>query len=185
MGSGTQVRSRSPVSASDRYHLFMVCNTTASISINLLLDMKNFNLKVFEVIILEWSRPLKQFLYYFLLGPDCGEDYDECKEESPCANGATCLNYQGGYNCTCTEGYKGRNCTEVDCDSVSCQNGGQCRTRPPPHNNKWMCQCPQYVHGKTNLCKFSYCLCHRQSMTFESSLIKQSYQEQVQEQILE
>lgn len=27
MGSGTQVRSRLPFSASDRYHLFMVCNT--------------------------------------------------------------------------------------------------------------------------------------------------------------
>lgn len=26
-GSGTQVRSRLPFSASDRYHLFMVCNT--------------------------------------------------------------------------------------------------------------------------------------------------------------
>lgn len=53
MGSGTQVRSRLPFSASDRYHLFMVCNTTAYISINLLLYLKNFNFKVFEVIILE------------------------------------------------------------------------------------------------------------------------------------
>ncbi|XP_061164593.1 protein crumbs-like isoform X2 [Saccostrea echinata] len=79
-------------------------------------------------------------------GPDCGEDYDECTAESPCANGATCLNYDGGYNCSCTEGYKGENCTVVDCDSVSCQNGGLCKPRPPL-NNTWMCECPLYVHG--------------------------------------
>ncbi|XP_056011712.1 protein crumbs-like isoform X4 [Ostrea edulis] len=79
-------------------------------------------------------------------GPDCGKDYNECTEESPCANGATCVNYEGDYNCSCTEGYKGKNCTEVDCDSVNCLNGGQCKHRPPL-NNTWMCECPTYVHG--------------------------------------
>lgn len=86
------------------------------------------------------------------LGPDCGIDYDECKEESPCENGATCLNYEGGYNCSCTEGYKGKNCTVVDCASVVCLNGGQCTHVQV--DNKWQCDCPKYVHGESDLLYF-------------------------------
>lgn len=33
-----------------------------------------------------------------------------CKS-NPCQNGATCFNYIGGYECQCTPGYSGKNCT--------------------------------------------------------------------------
>ena len=61
-------------------------------------------------------------------GKNCSEDIDEC-ESSPCENGATCLNYDGGFNCTCVDGYEGDLCGEwIDfCERLKpCQNGGTC-----------------------------------------------------------
>ena len=42
------------------------------------------------------------YLYRFL-------DMDEC-QNSPCQNGATCVNKQGSYECKCLRGYMGRHC---------------------------------------------------------------------------
>lgn len=103
---------------------------------------------------LTWMLTIQYYtLFDNTLGPDCGIDYDECKAESPCQNDATCLNYEGGYNCSCTEGYKGKNCTEVDCASVVCLNGGQCNHTQD--DSKWLCDCPKYVHGESNLLHLS------------------------------
>ena len=39
-------------------------------------------------------------------------DIDECAMEGYCANGATCTNLEGGYNCDCVEGWTGDRCDE-------------------------------------------------------------------------
>ena len=36
-------------------------------------------------------------------------DINECTN-SPCKNGATCVNLQGSYRCDCKSGYDGNNC---------------------------------------------------------------------------
>lgn len=40
----------------------------------------------------------------------CDEDIDECIVSSPCRNGATCVNTNGSYTCTCAKGYEGKDC---------------------------------------------------------------------------
>ena len=38
-------------------------------------------------------------------------DVDECAESvSPCLNGGTCINTEGGHNCTCPHGWHSENC---------------------------------------------------------------------------
>lgn len=44
-------------------------------------------------------------------------DVNECTN-SPCKNGATCVNLQGGYRCDCKSGYSGSNCETGDCGFV-------------------------------------------------------------------
>ena len=39
-------------------------------------------------------------------------DIDECQLKNPCANDGVCTNSEGTFNCLCTEGWTGRNCTE-------------------------------------------------------------------------
>lgn len=34
-------------------------------------------------------------------------DHDECKHDNPCSENAFCRNVQGGYRCTCKQGYAG------------------------------------------------------------------------------
>ena len=47
-------------------------------------------------------------------------DINECSDDSSnCAIGSTCVNTQGGYNCTCPEGYSGD----------GRQDGDRCRGR--------------------------------------------------------
>ena len=36
-------------------------------------------------------------------------DFNECLQLS-CANGGTCINIQGSYQCRCPEGWTGQNC---------------------------------------------------------------------------
>ncbi|XP_053380724.1 protein crumbs-like isoform X2 [Mercenaria mercenaria] len=78
----------------------------------------------------------------------CEHDVDECTS-SPgiCQNGAACNNTVGGYECTCTLGYKGKNCEIPDCGLISCQNSGTCRIS----QSKWNCLCPQFYEG--DLCE--------------------------------
>ena len=35
---------------------------------------------------------------------------NECTTTRPCRNGATCVNKNGGYDCLCVPGFKGKNC---------------------------------------------------------------------------
>lgn len=39
-------------------------------------------------------------------------DIDECKENNPCKNGATCINLIGGFECKCPSGYQGDTCDQ-------------------------------------------------------------------------
>ena len=59
-------------------------------------------------------------------GPTCALETNECAQ-SPCRNGATCVDLVGSYRCQCVAGYSGRNC-EVDineCAGSPCQNEGK------------------------------------------------------------
>ena len=39
-------------------------------------------------------------------------DIDECKENNPCRNGATCTDLIGGFECKCPSGYHGDTCDQ-------------------------------------------------------------------------
>ena len=39
-------------------------------------------------------------------------DVNECLDNSPCKNGATCVNNVGGYQCLCAPGYTGQHCDQ-------------------------------------------------------------------------
>ncbi|XP_071954313.1 cubilin homolog [Antedon mediterranea] len=45
------------------------------------------------------------------MGQQCESDIDECSDSTDkCVNGATCVNTQGSYTCTCVHGYAGIYC---------------------------------------------------------------------------
>lgn len=58
-----------------------------------------------------------------LTGTHCGQDIDECKT-TPCKNNGTCLNFDGGFNCTCPLQWSGPDCAKaVDfCEGEPCNN---------------------------------------------------------------
>ncbi|GFO32382.1 fibropellin-1, partial [Plakobranchus ocellatus] len=62
-------------------------------------------------------------------GVNCSEDIDECEDptNTPCQNGATCVNSFQNYTCACVPGYTGRHCEEEinECETLQpCKNGG-------------------------------------------------------------
>ncbi|CAJ0960526.1 unnamed protein product, partial [Ranitomeya imitator] len=62
-------------------------------------------------------------------GQLCNKDLNSCGTYQPCLNGGTCSNTgPDKYECSCTEGYSGRNCeiAEHACLSDPCHNGGSC-----------------------------------------------------------
>ena len=56
---------------------------------------------------------------------------NECIQ-MPCQNGATCINTDGSYMCTCAPGWSGPNCARDlnECEELQCANGGTCINTP-------------------------------------------------------
>ena len=60
-------------------------------------------------------------------------DVDEC-ELQPCMNGGTCNNVNGDYECRCSDGWTGKNCSiGMTCNNVNgdyeciCSDGWMCK----------------------------------------------------------
>jgi hypothetical protein len=85
----------------------------------------------------------------------CDKDINECLTD-PCKNNGTCLNFDGGYNCSCSYGYKGKNCEIPKCDLVNCKNGATCAV----DNKKWQCNCVKYYFGKLGINKLMIFITH-------------------------
>lgn len=63
----------------------------------------------------------------------CDKDLNYCGTHQPCKNGGTCTNTEPNeYQCECQEGFKGRNCENVEhaCLSSPCLHGATCEDNP-------------------------------------------------------
>ena len=60
------------------------------------------------------------------MGLLCGENIDECtaSAESPCQNGALCMDTPGSYKCQCLPGYRPPHCQQVG-ECVCVWGGGR------------------------------------------------------------
>ena len=95
----------------------------------------------------------------------CGEDINECVPTSPCQNGGTCNNFDGGFNCVCLRGVTGTLCEGNASISLCapdnpCMNGGTCASTP----GSYTCSCmPGYTgincEGDINECEEQSDLC--------------------------
>ncbi|KAJ0181687.1 hypothetical protein K1T71_002409 [Dendrolimus kikuchii] len=63
---------------------------------------------------------------------------------APCLNGGTCSDVEGGYTCSCTNGWLGEQCNQSVCDYNPCQAGGSCVKHP---GSGFLCLCPYGKHG--------------------------------------
>lgn len=106
----------------------------------------------------------------------CEIDIDECNEQSPCFNGATCVDLAGSYRCDCTELWTGIQCTlpiDVPCSYDSnypCLHHGVCRnatdaiTRKVGGNLNWVWWMKSYhFHYQCRSLQQS-ASCHRRSL---------------------
>ena len=59
---------------------------------------------------------ISSFIIFFLLrmlsSMFAFSDVNECLVNSPCKNGATCVNHVGEYQCLCAPGYTGQHCDQ-------------------------------------------------------------------------
>ncbi|XP_057193176.1 sushi, nidogen and EGF-like domain-containing protein 1 isoform X11 [Triplophysa rosa] len=68
-------------------------------------------------------------------------------DSSPCQNGGYCYEKDGGYNCECKHGYRGKRCEIVRlsfCASSPCRYGGSCEEE----GDSYRCLCPHRFTGK-------------------------------------
>ncbi|EDV19361.1 uncharacterized protein TRIADDRAFT_62176 [Trichoplax adhaerens] len=77
------------------------------------------------------------------------QEYNACYV-NPCSNNASCHDIQGDfnsydYNCSCQEGYTGKNCSDIIdyCQSNPCQNNNPCE----PAFNGYSCRCSIAYYG--------------------------------------
>ncbi|KAH9640922.1 hypothetical protein HF086_015617 [Spodoptera exigua] len=85
---------------------------------------------------------------------DAGE-VTECLSLSclsgPCLNGGSCSDrHDGGYTCSCANGWLGEHCNESVCENNPCQSGGSCVRHP---GSGFLCLCPYGKHGI--LCEYN------------------------------
>jgi len=77
---------------------------------------------------------------------NCSDDIDECAIENYC-NGGECENSQGGFLCTCPQGWGGARCdediNECEADTPACANGGTCTNT----EGSFECACPDNWTG--------------------------------------
>ena len=89
------------------------------------------------------NSPSLFFCYSGYTGKSCTEDVDEC-QDSPCQNGATCINLRGRFYCECPAGYSGDICEQDPCStSNSCLHNATCVSRP----GGITCLCPPRFTG--------------------------------------
>ncbi|KAG6443975.1 hypothetical protein O3G_MSEX003148 [Manduca sexta] len=63
---------------------------------------------------------------------------------SPCFNGGSCKDTNGGYACSCANGWFGEQCKRSVCEQNPCQAGGSCVRHP---GSGFLCLCPYGKHG--------------------------------------
>lgn len=82
-------------------------------------------------------------------GRFCEENVDECNSRvgNPCKNGGTCTDLDGDYECSCVNGFMGKNCEEDfdDCKNNQCSAGSVCKDKGP---GKYECICQPGRIGK-------------------------------------
>ena len=76
----------------------------------------------------------------------CEIDINECAS-NPCLNGATCVDDDNRFTCTCASGWRGATCSENinECASSPCINGGACTDLV----NRFSCACAAGFNGTT------------------------------------
>ena len=98
---------------------------------------------------------------------------DYCVGNS-CQNGATCNTHATGYTCTCTEFYRGPNCTtdinECTENPLQCNNGGTCMNQI----GTFVCRCPVDYTGRR--CESIFVPCQPSPCLHEGMCIRLSGQ---------
>ncbi|XP_048742170.2 adhesion G protein-coupled receptor B1-like isoform X2 [Ostrea edulis] len=81
---------------------------------------------------------------------DCPK-FSNCSVFQPCQNKGVCQTEPDlSYKCKCSDGWAGRNCTEINkCTTNPCLNNATCEFLS---NNNFRCNCPSDFYG--NLCQF-------------------------------
>jgi hypothetical protein len=71
-----------------------------------------------RVLVMQWYgyRELVESNHLYCIVNPWISDIDECTRYRFCQNGATCVNTQGHFTCTCQSGWKGTQCQTGICD---------------------------------------------------------------------
>ena len=78
-------------------------------------------------------------------------DINECSN-SPCKNGATCVNLQGSYRCDCKSGYSGNNCETGQMSDMPRKLG-------PSAKKARLSSLESYSHQLCNFLFYNSCYC--------------------------